>query len=154
MAKLRMKLMGRDADGNILFRPYGKQEHSSLHIGELYDMEVEPAKKTAEQNRHLWALINDIASMEGVTKDQAYQMLLVKADLSGKTETVPKEKLAEIQKDASATKIIEDNGAFVTVKIFTGASELDYMETEALISTAVGVQNMLQSELGSAAEMI
>lgn len=154
MAKLRMKLVGKDAEGNILFQPFGKQEHATLHIGKLYDMEMEPAKKTQEQNRHLWALVNDIANMEGVTKDQAYQMLLVKADVAGRTETVSKEKLAEIQKDASATQILEDNGAFVKVKIYTGASEMDYMETEALISAAGDMRNMLQSELGGAAEMI
>lgn len=106
----------------------------------IYSMEVkEPkSKRTLQQNKYMWKLINEIARVQEQDEMEVYCQVLEEANakytwLKGLKET--KEELLQVFRAVKITRFDEDG--FAIFKCFYGSSKMNTKEMSELLEIVV-----------------
>lgn len=138
-----MKIIGtlQMVDGRIVITPT-KPIEFKYDQNKNYSLEIEPISghRTIQQNKLLWALIDEICMKEygSISRaDEKYCDLLEKADVKSARIYVKPDAFYDLRNTYKYIKLMgTDNGYFVA-KVFFGSSQMSTKEMAALIKTTI-----------------
>ncbi len=119
-----------------------------------YKVTIKPhrQKRSLDANSYAWTLINEIANVLRISKDECYLMMLKRYGQSELIKLLTKG-LPILLKAVKYYEVIKEDGECTYVKVFAGSSEYDSREMAILIDGIIseakelGIETMTREEL-------
>lgn len=102
-----------------------------------YEISKAPEPKTVKENKHLWAILNEISHFLGRSPQDVYKSLLAASNVKTEVKYILDEELDAYEEQFRCVKILDKpDSRHVFVKVYYGASKMNKDEILFLIDAA------------------
>ena len=151
-----------DQDGCWVFIRHPDRETVQKFILALddkpYDVKVKPHRKrrSLDANAYAWSLINELANVMRISKDECYQLMLKRYGQSSVVSVVEEATetfMASVKYREELGRATLNDKEFVHIRVFKGSSQFDSREMAILIDGIVseckelGIETMTPAEI-------
>lgn len=116
------------------------------------DIGMQKKKRSLDANAYMWSLVNEIANVLRISKDECYLTMLKRYGQSQRIKVL-KEGLPILLKAVKYYELGKEEGGCIYIKVFAGSSEYDTREMTILIDGIIGeakelgIETMTPSEI-------